>query len=154
MNESPDIGDDQHPNQSDRASSLEAFDKIELAMQLIDQAIKQRPILKDLQIEPLLRSLAEGMRILTAKDSELDLRALMLKHSWTVGQRFYVRVKVRDPSDCSFVLKPGQDIPEGVVIIGSMRHPPIAAGESVALDLEIVRSVGRVTWRIRAIDRE
>src|SRR5947209_155534 len=110
------------PNLDERMSSLAAFEKLDKAIQLIEEALQQRPILKDLQVEPLLRSLAEGMRILSARDSDLDLRGLMLKHRWRVGQRFYVRAVIRSSPEQSFVVLSGQDVPEGIVIAGRGRH--------------------------------
>jgi hypothetical protein len=90
MNETENEIEGEPPNLADRANALAVFEKIEKAIRLIDEAIKERPSLKVLQVEPLLRSLADGLRILSTKNSELDLQGLMLKHGWRVGQRFYV----------------------------------------------------------------
>jgi len=155
MGEKSEMTEQDPHNLLDRANALATFEKIERAIELIEEAIKERPILKDLQMEPLLRSLAVGLRILSSKDSELDLQGLMLKHEWRVGQRFFVRVEVRSASECSFVVLPGQDIPEGIVVaLGNRRHLDVQDGEHVALNLEIHKSAKRVGWRIRAIDRE
>ena len=154
MNETENEIEGEPPNLADRANALAVFEKIEKAIRLIDEAIKERPSLKVLQVEPLLRSLADGLRILSTKNSELDLQGLMLKQGWRVGQRFYVRVVARVGSECSFVVLPAQDIPEGVVIIVKTRKLQLADGEPVALDLEIKRGAKRTSWHIRAIDRE
>lgn len=143
------------PNFDDRASSLSTFEKIERAMRLVEEAVKERPSLKQLQIESLMRSFAEGLRILSAKNSELDLQALMVKYGWHVGQRFYVRVRSRMSPDLSFSVLPSQDIPDGVVIVAKIRrNMEVRDGELVALDLEIKRGVRKVAWHIRALDRE
>ena len=90
---------DSFPNLSDRTKSLATFEKLELAMRLIEEATVEYPRLKELEIEPMMKSLLEGMHIFSAKNSELDLRALMIKHEWRVGQRFYdIRVTAKtDP---------------------------------------------------------
>ena len=154
MNDDRNMDEEELPSLANRESELSAFEKLHRAIELIETAIKERPSLKALQLEPLIRTLAEGLHVLSAKDSELDLRALMLKHQWRVGQRFYVRVTVRNVSDCSFVVLPAQDIPEGVVILGNIRLRDVTPGAPVALDLEITRGVRRVAWRIRALDHE
>ena len=148
------MNDAEPPNVADRVGALAAFEKIEKAIQLIEEAVKERPSLKALQVDPLLRSLADGLRILSAKSSDLDLQDLMLKHAWRVGQRFYVRAVARSGPGCSFVVLPAQDIPEGVVISLKSCRFPFAYGETVALDLEIRRGVKKVTWNIRALDHE
>lgn len=154
MNDDSEMELGEHPNLSNRANAMSAFEKLHGAIQLIEEALKERPSLEALQLEPLLRTLAEGLRVLSAQDSELDLWSLMLKHQWTRGQRFYVRVTVRDVSDGSFVVLPDQDIPKGVVILLNRRQRDLTPGETVALDLEITRGPRHVAWRIRAIDRE
>ena len=79
----------------------------------------------------------------------------MVKHGWSVGQRFFVRVSVLSVSECLFSVKPNQDIPEGVVIYGNKRNLLLEIGENIAVDLEIRRhKTQRVFWYIRAIDRE
>ena len=139
----------------DRATFLAAFEKLERAFDLTEQAIKECPRLKTLQLDPLLRSLAEGLRFLAANDSELELPALMLKHEWFVGQRFYVRVVSQLSPQPIFVVLPQQDIPEGVRIAAKApRRMPVRDGEQLALDLQITRSSRKVSWHIRAIDRE
>lgn len=46
------------PNFDDRVNSLATLEKLETAMRLVEEAVKERPSLKELQIEPLMRSLA------------------------------------------------------------------------------------------------
>lgn len=143
------------PPDTDRSKSLSAFDKINCAIKLIEEAVKQCPSLEGLQMGPLLRALSAGLQILSEKDSQLKLPDLMIKHGWSVGQRFFVRVSVFSVSECSFSVKPDQDIPEGVVIFGNKRNLSLEIGESIAIDLEIRRrKTQRVFWHIRAIDRE
>ena len=140
---------------TDQSKSLSAFDKISCAIKLIEEAVKQCPSLDGLQMGSLLRTLSAGLLILSEKDSQLKLPDLMMKYGWSVGQRFFVRVSVFSVSECSFSVKPDQDIPEGVVIFGNKRYLPLEIGESIAIDLEIRRHKNqRVFWHIRAIDRE
>lgn len=143
------------PNFDDRANLLATFEKLEEAMRLVEAAVKERPSLKELQIEPLMRSLADGLRILSAQNFELDLQGLMLKYGWRVGQRFYVRVNCRTKPELSFSVLPAQDIAEGVVIVARIRRGmQVSDGESIALDLEIKRDLRKPKWHIRAMDRE
>ena len=142
-------------NTTDQSKSLSAFDKIDCAIKLIKEAVKEFPNLNSLQMESLLRTLSAGLLILSEKDSQLKLPDLMMKYGWSVGQRFFVRVSVFSVSECSFSVKSGQDIPEGVVIFGNKRNLSLEIGESIAIDLEIRRHKNqRVFWHIRAIDRE
>ena len=141
--------------ENDRANALLAFAKLEEAMRLIEEALKQRPSLDVLQLEPMLRSLAQGLRILAAKDSELELSELIVKHGWKVGQRFFVRAIFKATDTGHFVVSADQDLPEGVVIVGASRHvSQFCDGSRVALDLEIKRKHARIEWHIRAIDQE
>ena len=143
------------PNFDDRVNSLATFEKVDRAMRLVEEAVKERPFLKELQIEPLMRSLAEGLRILSAKNSELNLQGLMLKYGWCVGQRFYVRTISRTKPELTFSVLPAQDIPEGVVIVAKARRGmQVSDGELIALDLEIKRGVRKPMWHIRALDHE
>lgn len=138
-----------------RTAALTAFDKLERASELIEQALQDRPDLKVLQLDPLLRSLAEGMRFLTAKDSELDLPGLMVKHGWRVGQSFFVRATVSANQRMEFVVAAAQEIPEGVRIAAKVpARLTVREGEQVALDVDIKRSSQRPVWRIRAISWE
>ncbi len=140
---------------TDRSKSLSAFDKINCAIKLIEEAVKECPNLDGLQMGPLLRTLSAGLQILSEKDSQLKLPDLMVKHGWSVGQRFFVRVSVLSVSECLFSVKQNQDIPEGVVIYGNKRNLLLEIGENIAVDLEIRRhKTQRVFWHIRAIDRE
>jgi hypothetical protein len=155
MNENIDHSDNGPATPDDRTVSLAAFAKLEQAIALTEEAIKECPRLKVFQLDPLLRTLAQALRFLSAKDSELDLPALMVKHEWRVGQRFYVRVISQFSPEPTFVVLPQQDIPEGVRIVAKIpKRMPVEAGERVALDLEITRGPARVSWRIRALDRE
>ena len=148
------------PDITDQSKSLSAFDKINFAIKLINEAVKECP--KDilyldgyLEIRSLLITLSAGLNILSQKDSQLKLPDLIIKHSWFVGQRFYVRASVLSVSECSFSVKPDQDIPEGVVIFGTKRNLSLEIGESIAIDLDILRRKNRtVYWHIRAINRE
>src|SRR3569833_1199027 len=143
------------PNLDDRMKSLAAFEKLERAMQLVDEVIKEYPKLKDLQVGPLLRSFADGLKIFSAENSELGLQELMVRHDWWVGQRFYVRTISRANPEQSFIVLPKQDIPEGVVIIAKLRKGIQARdGQAVAIDLEIIRTDRKPKWWIRAIDHE
>ena len=143
------------PDITDRSKSLSAFDKINCAIKLIEEALKQCPNLDSLQMGPLLRTLSAGLQILSEKDSKLQLPDLMVKHGWSAGQRFFVRVSVFSVSECSFSVKPDQDIPEGVVIFGNKHNLSLEIGESIEINLEIRRRKNRtVYWHIRAIDRE
>lgn len=92
MNENEDANKAILPNLDDRTKSLATFEKLERALRLVEEAVKEHPSLKDLQLEPLMLSLADGLRIFSAKNSELNLQDLILKYDWWVGQRFYVRV--------------------------------------------------------------
>ena len=173
------------PDITDQSESLSAFDKINCAIKLINEAVKEFPkdILyldqyleirsllklklpeecpKDilyldgyLELRSLLITLSAGLQALSQKDSQLKLPDLIIKYSWFVGQRFYVRASVLSVSECSFSVKPDQDIPEGVVIFGTKRNLSLEIGESIAIDLDILRRKNRtVYWHIRAINRE
>lgn len=135
-----------------RQGALNAFEKLEAACRLIQEAVAERPSLQVLDLGPLLRTVADGMRILALKDSELDLPGLILKHEWCVGQRFYVRAKVEDPSGPTFLVLAGQDIPEGVLISARRTVPNLLPGQTVGLDLEIRRRSSKRAWHIRAVD--
>lgn len=138
----------------DQRIALSAFAKLDEAFRLIGEALAERPSLKVLELDPMLRSLAKGLQILALKDSELDLPTLVLKHEWFVGQRLYVRAKLRDDSECAFTVLASQDIPEGVVIFGQKRNMNVIPGETVGLDLELTRRRSKLAWHIRAIDRD
>ena len=154
MDEISGQADPEPHNLTDRANALDAFDKLERALHLIEAAITERPSLNALQMEPLLRSLAEGLRILSLDDSELDLSSLMLKHGWHVGQQFYPRAVVQSPSGSLFTVLPGHDLPEGVIVEGNRHHPELRESEHVALLLKIERRARRrAVWKIAAIDR-
>lgn len=137
-----------------KQNALAAFDKLQEAFTLIQKALSECPSFKVLDLAPMLRSLAEDMRILAIKDSELDLRSLMLKHEWRIGDRFYVRARVLDASAPSFTIVPGQDLPEGVVVSGHLRKPVLQSGQMVALDLEIRRRQSKAAWHFRAVAPE
>lgn len=136
----------------ERSGAIDAFEKIETAVRLIRDAIADYPRLEALQLDPLLRELSQGMQILALDDSELDLRGLMLKHEWKVGQRFYVRAKVQDGSHSRFLVLAAQDVPENIVITGHVRRPELRRWQIVGLDLEIRRKDSNPAWHIRAID--
>lgn len=141
-------------NPQDMNDALSPAEKIEQAIHLLKAAMQELPLLKDIQFEPLVRSLEEGLRIVISEDSDLDLRTLMLKHEWYCSQRFYVRAVVRSVTACTFVVLPDQDIPEGIIIQGTNRNFAIRDGEHVALDLVIKRGVRQPKWFIRAVERE
>ena len=147
--------DPQKQDQSeDRQAALRAFSKLEEAIRLIENALAERPRLKVLQLDPMLRALAKGMQLLALKDSELDLPTLVLKHEWYVGQPLYVRARRLADSACAFTVLDSQEIPEGVVICGQMRNTNVMPGEVVGLDLELKRKHSKLAWHIRAIDRD
>ena len=140
----------------DRTNTLDAFGKLEMASHLIQEALFERPSLRVLQLDPMLRTLAEGLRVLSLTDSELDLSGLILKHEWSYGQSFYVRAICHKSTDHSFEVIAGQDVPEGVVIEATPRHTSlIDNGARVGLDIKLHRQgYGMPHWRIRAIDPE
>lgn len=133
-------------------NALDAFDKLETAYRLIREALAERPSLQVVELDPLLNALTEGMQILALKDSELDLPMLMMKHEWSIGQRFYVRARVGDDSHTAFVVLPAQDIPEGVVICAQSPRLGLCKGQVVGLNLDLRRKHLKAAWHIRAID--
>ena len=164
------------PDITDRSKSLSAFDKINCAIKLMNEAVKEYPkdILyldryceirsllklklpeecnKDilyldryLEIRSLLITLSAWLQILSQNSSQLKLPDLIIKHGWFVGQRFYVRVSVLSVSELSFSVKPDQDIPEGVVIFGNKRNMSLEIGESIAIDVDTRRRENRTVY--------
>src|SRR5207248_2817705 len=132
---------------------LATFEKLENAFRLIEEALREQPSLKILQFDPMLRALADGLKVLSMKDSELDVADLMLKHEWFIGQRFYIRARVQDSSAPIFVVLPAQDIPEGVMISGHLQKAQLITGQVVGLVLEIRRKYHTPAWHIQKIDR-
>lgn len=137
-----------------REQALSSFQKLDCAIQLIEEALAEQPSLKTLQLEPMLRSLSLGLRILSAKDFELDLKGLTMKHGWRVGQHFYVRCSVQTTLPVTFRVLPGEDLPEGILIPASRRTLTLSAGERVGLKLELRRRHRQIAWHIRAIDHD
>ena len=52
MEENKDMGDGEPKNLAEQREALAAFDKLDCAIRLIEEAIKEQPILKELQMEP------------------------------------------------------------------------------------------------------
>ena len=141
---------------SRQAKDLETFAKLENAFRLIEEAIKEQPKLKILQFDPMLRALADGLKLLGMKDCDLSLSDLMIKYEWFSGQRFFVRALTRTSPEVSFVVASNQDFPEGVVIdsFTGGRFNNLKDGDLVALHIEIKRAGIKRKWHIRSLDRE
>jgi hypothetical protein len=123
--------------------TIEVVEKLEAALGLLSDVLRERPELEALDLPYLIRQVREALSAMSGEDADLPLNLLMVKYGWTASQRFHVLARKR--GKIAEVLA-DQELPEGMNL--PLPSPLRIEGEGtcISIDARIKKNAKTFAW--------